>query len=280
MRDDSAIKNIRSIAVMFPYFKIFRRSIQRKLDRLRTRKLAIKTIIFDDDLLIRSLHGNGQSLILVFSGSSVKKKIETKTILRGRYAAEFAIIASDRQKNHVLFINDMSASYFSRIGMRDRVLSTIREYLIQNRITDVCAIGSSMGGYGAILFSKELPIRVVAAFAPALSLEPEITNHSDWDAHRPRFGADIVTVLRPIMDMSTCRYDLIFGDQDRDDQKHIALIPNSPNVSSHIIKGRGHGVARWLKEEGYLSEIVDGMFNYDREKVENLVLKINSIITE
>lgn len=133
-----------------------------------------------------------------------------------------------------------------------------------------------MGGFGAILFSKDIPIRAVAAFAPALSLEPDITDHLDWDAHRPRFGPDLVTLLRPIMENGNATYYLIFGDQDRDDKKHIALIPDAPNVLAYIVNGRDHGVARWLKEEGALSDIVEGMFDGNTERVAHLISLINA----
>lgn len=133
-----------------------------------------------------------------------------------------------------------------------------------------------MGGFGAILFSKDLPIRVVAAFAPALSLESDITDHPDWDEYRLRFGPDLCPTLQPIMEESKTSYYLIFGDQNRDDKKHIALIPNAPNVSAYIVNGRGHGVARWLKEEGALSGIVEGMFDDNTEQVAHLISLINA----
>ena len=115
---------------MLVFLKSCRRSIQRKWDRLRAFNLAIKTIVFSDDLLVRSLAGNSRSLILVFSGSSVKRKIDSKRVLRGGKPAEFAIIASHGFKNHVLFINDLAASYFSQDGMRDRALRVITDYAL------------------------------------------------------------------------------------------------------------------------------------------------------
>ncbi len=120
--------------------------------------IDIKSLVDDDELRLRWMPGNSTSLVVVFSG--------VQHNVGGLPLDEFVGTASEGARNHVLFVSDVKCSWFSRPQLNTRILDAINTFIDTHQIQDVVAIGNSMGGYGAILFSDRLPFRIVAAFSP------------------------------------------------------------------------------------------------------------------
>jgi hypothetical protein len=242
--------------MLFKLVKDLRYACTKLYETLNRRALQIRPIRLTETCLIRASQGKGKTLVLVFGGARLDYDRLLTKIRRGIYSANFATLVSRGRRNHIIFVDDLMASYFSPPAMRDLIVAEIAQYKQAHGIETTYALGSSMGGYGAILFSQYLAIKAVLAFAPALSLEPEILDDPAWALIRGRIGPEVISRLQPILHAGDTRFYLVFGDQDQDDCKHLALVPQLGNTTTFVVKGCDHGVAGWLKKQGHLGGII------------------------
>lgn len=71
---------------------------------------------------------------------------------------------------HSIYIKDLSRSWFNKEDGWDDLVLFIRECILLNEIEDVCIIGLSMGGFGAIILSSYIKARRVISFSPRSSI--------------------------------------------------------------------------------------------------------------
>lgn len=220
---------------------------------------GVQTLVQDKDLTVRWLPGGGDRLVVAFTGAAQK--------LGGMSGDEFAASASDGQRNHVLFIGDPGRSFYSIPGLRDRIATFVLAFVADKGITDLRAIGNSMGGFGAVLFAGMLPFKAVAAFSPVISMADDILCQPEWNEYRGALGADLVADTRPIMAASAAQFYLTFGDGSADDRRHIAAVPDRPNVHLTVVPGQGHNVTGWIRSECVLTDLVAAKLRCDTPTV-------------
>jgi hypothetical protein len=116
------------------------------------------------------------------------------------------------------------------------------------------AMGSSMGGYAAICFSKYLKCDIVLAYVP----QHNITIQSD-----PRFAGFIETIewIYPISEPTVgqgCKFCLVYDDKDAYDKMHVqclkSIIPRE-SFSEIALPYAGHSVLFYLLELGLLKHV-------------------------
>lgn len=220
----------------------------------------------DADLLISWLPGAGHRAVLAFAGMVVA--------LGGRQPLEFVGVAA-AEGRHVLFVSDLRHSWYSHPGLQDRIVRVVQDFCAAQGITDLCTIGNSMGGYGAILFASLLPVRHVAAFVPQILLTPELLAMQQWDEARACIQHGVVRDLVPGMLTSTARFTLVYGDQDIDDNIHAAHLPKAANIDPLIVKGCDHKVSRWLKDRGVLAALGSAMLDGRADLVDHFRHSLN-----
>ena len=224
-------------------------------------------VLYEDaDLLISWLPGAGHRAVLAFVGMVVA--------LGGRQPLEFVGVAA-AEGRHVLFISDQRRSWYSRPGLQERVVRVVQDFCAAQGITDLSAIGNSMGGYGAILFASLLPVRHVAAFVPQVLLTPQVLAMTQWDETRAYIQDGVVRDLVPGMLASAARFTLVHGDQDIDDNIHAAHLPKAANIDPLIFKGRDHKVSRWLKDRGVLAALGSAMLDGRADLVDHFRHSLN-----
>lgn len=168
-----------------------------------------------------------------------------------------------------VFVRDLDQAFYQR-GVRglgrsvDEVVSGLSG-LIGER-SRIVFVGQSAGGFGAMLFGALLGVDEVLAFSPQSFLNPwwRRRHHDDrWPAEvaRARDGAgwrlrhlDVRPGLRATKGRVTV--NLYYGDQNGLDEVHCRHLERLPGVHLHPVATRSHAVARRMRENGSLREVL------------------------
>jgi hypothetical protein len=152
------------------------------------------------------------------------------------------------KKYNVFFIRDITRSWLNNVDIK----------LIKKNINkkNCYAIGHSMGGFNAIIFSTLYNIRKVIAFSPQFSIHPNITK----DPTFMNYSLRIKEWRYPKLEFSkNTDYLLIFGD-DAKEKYHASLIPKQKNIKIIYIKDCDHNTAKKLKRQKKLYKIINNFF--------------------
>ena len=151
---------------------------------------------------------------------------------------------------NVIWVMDHTCSYFSNINPDD----VIR----QIKTEKVYTIGSSMGGFNAILFANMYKVDKVLAFAPQYSMEPTVVPWEDrwrkqitWKKFKyPRLTFNNWTT-----------YNVITGHKGAD-RRHTDMFPSKKNINIQTVYGN-HMVAENFKKTGNLYTLINDCFLND-----------------
>ena len=152
------------------------------------------------------------------------------------------------KKYNVFFIRDITRSWLNNVDIK----------LIKKNINkkNCYAIGHSMGGFNAIIFSTLYNVRKVIAFSPQFSIHPNITK----DPTFMNYSLRIKEWRYPKLEFSkNTDYLLIFGD-DAKEKYHASLIPKQKNIKIIYIKDCDHNTAKKLKRQKKLYKIINNFF--------------------
>ena len=152
------------------------------------------------------------------------------------------------KRYNVFFIRDTTRSWFNNVDIK----------LIKKNISkkNCYAIGHSMGGFNAIIFSTLYDVRKVIAFSPQFSIHPNITK----DPTFVNYSLRIKKWRYPKLEFSkNTDYLLIFGD-DAKEKYHSSLIPKQENIKIIYIKNCNHKTAGKIKKQKKLYKIINNFF--------------------
>lgn len=193
----------------------------------------------------------------------------------GRVPFEFFNLVAGEPVGKV-FVRDLDQAFYQR-GVRglgtsvDQVASGLRG-LIGER-SRIVFVGQSAGGFGAMLFGALMGVDEVLAFSPQTFLSPwwRRRHHDDrWPAEvaRARHGAgwrlrnlDVRPGLRAAKGRVTV--NLYYGDQNRLDEVHCRHLERLPGVQLHPVATGSHAVARRMRENATLREVVNRSLRTD-----------------
>lgn len=214
-----------------------------------------------DRVLIRLCKGQNNKVVLCFNGLFLGES--------GPPRLEFRRFASEDRQNNLLYVTDLTYSYYSQPGVRDEVVREVSSFLDRTGFECDSAVGNSSGGYGAMSFAGVFGLSNVVAFVPALSVSPEMVAGPEWDGFREHLGPDILpSALNAVTD-TKARFCLIYGNKDADDNKQKSLLDGiAPSKSLHVLEvdGLDHTVAPHLKRNKQLGPIVSaGLFGSDAD---------------
>ncbi|MHA3979555.1 hypothetical protein ACW9UR_17920 [Halovulum sp. GXIMD14794] len=206
-----------------------------------------------ETLLVRHMPGSESTLVIAVGGIHGG--------LGGVQVDEFAGTASGGGRNHVLFVRDKLRSWFSREDVLPPLVELVQNFIAANGITKVVTIGNSMGGYGALLLPKHVPVDVAIAFAPQVSMHDEVITEPRWRNTREHFGPLLERNLAEcLQDRTQYYYYVVFGRADIRDRKHIRLMDQRENLRLYKVPGSQHSVAKDLKDAGVLRDLVGHFF--------------------
>jgi hypothetical protein len=158
------------------------------------------------------------------------------------------------QLRDVYYVIDKTRSWFN---------STHEEIIgfFQSRLQDkrVITLGNSMGGFGAVLFSEQIPCCDTAlAFCPQYSVHPEIVPFENrWTEHLSKITTWNHPTCLPSQKVGI-RKIILFGANDPLDRRHRILFEQheSNELCVYVIQGCAHDVGAFLKQKNILGEVI------------------------
>ena len=226
--------------------------------------MTCSEVVFQDEtLLVKWLPGENRHLVLAFTG--------LKHGLGGLPQDEFIGSARGNTRNHVLFISDLKRSWYSSRQLVNKILETVNTFISKHKISKITAIGNSMGGYGALLFATHVPLQKVIAFAPQISMHPEVLLETRWIECRAHFGEDLPASVCPSIEGTATRFFVFFGAESQADAAQTALLPRVANLSLLTVQKCGHDVAAFLKKEGLLKPVLANVFKADGAGLDHIL---------
>lgn len=166
------------------------------------------------------------------------------------------------QSSHLLFLNNGRNEWYqcgipgfgdSHEGTVEKLKALVR-YL---DVDEVCFVGVSMGGYGAVLYGAALDAKVLAFGYDTQLKIPGSRSQKRMPKDIPVAFPD----LRPLIESSKAQILQIAGECDALDLLSAAHVHDLPNVKTITLTGVGHGGAPFIKEFYGLSEYVNTWAN-------------------
>ena len=147
------------------------------------------------------------------------------------------------------------------------IFATIDALCARNGYKSRVSMGSSMGAYAAIAFSKLLKLDVVIAYSPQYSVAPSFD---------PRFRADPAIGWRYVITAEavggSCKFVVAYDNRDPDrlHARELKAIIPPHNFEELILPYCGHGATLYLHEIGRLKETTLRLLRGDRPSVQEL----------
>tara|TARA_R110000796_G_scaffold219504_1_gene335497 strand:+ start:448 stop:1203 length:756 start_codon:yes stop_codon:yes gene_type:complete len=164
-------------------------------------------------------------------------------------------------------------------GISNEVLGKIDSFLISQELEKFKRIGygSSMGGYGAILFSNQLKFDECILFSPQYSIAENFDTRWGSIATKINWKNGISSEkLR-----SSCKYTFLCDKYDLDRlhiDKYIQLIRKCKSKSiTYYSYGGGHPLSNILAEAGVLKETIELLLSGHFTAFDQRLLRHNSI---
>ena len=152
------------------------------------------------------------------------------------------------KKYNVMFVKDITRSWLNNIDI-SYIKSSLKK---ENNY----AIGFSMGGFNAIIFSTLHPIKKVIAFSPQFSIHPKISKDNTF----LNFAANIKKwKYKKLKFTNKTQYLLVFGDSQKE-KYHMSMIPKQKNIKLMVLKNCDHNTALYLKKKKKLEETINKFF--------------------
>ena len=221
-------------------------------------KSAIDLLLRDDLLALRWLPGTSGRMVVVFTG--------LKLGVAGGHVTEFAGSAS-AHGDAVLFVTDRTASWYSAPGLWRRIVTWVRYVRRSERVREVMSLGTSMGGYGAILLARHLPVTRAVAFSPQVTRDEAVVADGRWPAlDHPPPARDVSEAC-----VARTEYLLLASEGCTLDRRHLARMPRTPNVHRLLLPGHHHNAAGRLKAAGLLTPVVAACLSGARAEARRLI---------
>jgi len=150
------------------------------------------------------------------------------------------------KKYNIFFIRDITRSWFNNVDIK-----LIKKLLNKKRIN--FAIGYSMGGFNAIIFSTLFKVRKVIALSPQFSIHPKISKDKSF----LNYASRIKEWKYPQLKFSeNTDYLLIFGDSYLE-KYHASLMPKKKNIKIILIKNCDHQSITKFKRSGKMHKLIN-----------------------
>jgi len=150
------------------------------------------------------------------------------------------------KKCNIIFIRDITRSWFNNVDIK-----LIKKFINKKRIN--FAIGYSMGGFNAIIFSALFKVRKVIAFSPQFSIHPKISRDKSF----LNYASRIKEWKYPQLKFSkNSDYLLIFGDSSLE-KYHASLMPKKKNVRIVLIKDCDHQSITKIKRSKKMYKLIN-----------------------
>lgn len=199
------------------------------------------------ELFLFEQQPDSQQLVVIFSGVNAKSFMGYKLL-------------KTLQCNK-LFIRDPNKSWYH--GKISGLSQNIKE--LTGHLKKICGffetknitfIGSSMGGYAALLLGIELKVGKIIAFGPQIYINKMLPNSPKEDSYISNKD------LSKLINTSQSKIEIFIGLNELADLYHIVDIKN-PNVIIIKLYGQAHNVMSFLHKLGFLYQYISAkVLNY------------------
>lgn len=119
--------------------------------------------------------------------------------------------------------------------------------------------GSSMGGFAALAFARELNARIVLSGCPQISIDPRLVGH--FDVRWQDIGKRVSYVRADARDglFSDAEIYVIFDSLHREDRQHVAMLAGYENIRNIAFPVAGHGVLHTLNDLKLLRPLIEAV---------------------
>jgi nucleotide-binding universal stress UspA family protein len=209
--------------------------------------MAMQAIFEDEHLKVTVVPGSTGRATVSFTGIGLQ--------MHGQPVEEFArTLAEIDDGGTRLFVIDKERTWYERT--HEEVVRVLSPLVADH--DDVCFIGNSMGGFGAMLFAGVLPrVRATIAFVPQFSVTPRITlgNETRFERFTSRIEAFALDHALHF-GVGTAKHHLVFGGEA--DAWHIAQFEErlKPQDEMLVMGSSGHNAAAILRKNGLLAPLL------------------------
>lgn len=230
--------------------------------------IKIETLLNQRPLLIEAMAGRTRALVVSFTSVGTQRHVMPPR--------EFTSVASQGGENHVLFVTDMSRSWMNGVGLVQAMRVVINGYIDRHHITSVRAIGTSMGGFAAMVLSYLMPVERVVAFAPQYSVHPDVMpNENRWKFFRRQITDWPYRELDALPSEETDAY--IFHGDTADEVMHWQRFPKGRNLRHFILIDGDHNFVAEIKKRGKLPALAGFALNGKPQRVKILFAKLGGV---
>lgn len=224
--------------------------------------LTIETVLRDEELTLRWLPGSTSRLVVVFTGMRAR--------VGGQLVDEFARSASLNGQNNVLFVTDRRATWFAAPGLWRRIVRAVKLLRQSESIREIVSLGTSMGGYGALLLPRDVRVTRAIAFAPQITMDRGLLDDGRWPDIAKRWGTMPVRSIAETVAATRTQYYVSAGAGCPEDVAHLDLMPEHRRVHRFVLPKGRHNLARSLKDAGVLHDVVAALLRGRKARVEAL----------
>lgn len=185
---------------------------------------------------------------------------QTDTIICSFASAQPAFVKILAPFNHhKVFVCDLTRTWWNYPDTFEDVKTRLNETIEKLQPSRILFVGVSMGGTGAILFSKYCRCDKVVAFSPQMFVEYYYCQRwtSEWNHHVQNLKLmpqhhDVVHHFR-----SDIPYVLYYGQHNLVDQNHADVVPQQPNIQKINLNTHQHNTASYLRDIGTLTQTIE-----------------------
>ena len=220
--------------------------------------IAMKTISIEyqepepldvpEPLVVHYLPGTGSRLVVSLAGvggGPGRKRVPP---------IEFIGTASGYGENHVLFVSDITRSWMNAPGLASTLVALIEKMRAEHGLTEVVALGNSMGGFAALRLPELTEIHVVASFAPQFSMHPDLVpEETRWAQHSTHIRDWRYPDVGALAQKDTAYF--IFHGSNPNEARHWLRFPWRPKINHFIFTGLGHDLAARLQKRRLLGQV-------------------------
>ncbi|MCG6904505.1 MAG: hypothetical protein LJE68_17685 [Rhodobacter sp.] len=199
------------------------------------------------DLVVHNLIGSSNRLVLSLAGVGPRRS--------GTPPIEFIGSASNDGENHVLFISDPSRCWMSQPGVVGGIVKLVQNYRDQHGITEITALGNSMGGFAALRLPELMPIETVISFSPQFSVHPDLVPEEQrWKFHTSKITNWHFRDVGPL-ETSGTEYFIFHGDAESE-AFHWLRFPWHTRLNHFIFRGMNHELASRMQKRRLLRQVI------------------------
>lgn len=169
-----------------------------------------------------------------------------------------------------LFVFDHSLRWYVEAETYDRMCQILSAQMDALGVAKLVTIGDSMGGYAALAYAQDMPVRYALAITNRASIGPD--GVADV-RHQPQLYTDGLQLRVPNLRRALRKVHagaMVHGTRGAD-RPHLRHLRDRGAADHWIVSGRGHGIAAWMKQNRILFPVAEAALRADAAEVNRLL---------